>query len=133
MKPFRMTFLPALLVVSGVAFAADVKGAGKWTIDGDVQGYPIHDVCTLSGPDSKLTGTCTMEGHDRDTTGTFDGKTLTLKHAGEYQGDALTLTYTGKLQKDGTFSGDIDVQPQNYQGSFTATPTAASASAPKPQ
>lgn len=127
----RYTFAAGLLVSSAIAMAADSKAAGKWTIDGDVQDYPIHDVCTLSGTDSKLTGTCTMEGHDRDTTGTFDGTTLTLKHAGEYQGQALTLTYKGKLQKDGTVSGDIDVQPLNYQGTFTAT--AAAASAPKPR
>ena len=42
------------------------------------------------------------------------------------------MIYTGKLQKDGTFSGDSDVQPLNYQGSFTAT-SAAAASAAKPQ
>ena len=118
------------LAWSSIAFASDVKGAGKWTIEGDVQGYSIHDVCTLSGPDTKLTGTCTMEGRDRETTGTFDGTTLTLKHAGEYEGQALTLTYTGKLQKDGKVSGDIDVQPLNYSGSFTATPAAASAAKP---
>ncbi|WP_419805640.1 hypothetical protein [Terriglobus sp.] len=131
MKLARLSLVPALLAVSTFAFAADGKGAGKWTIEGDVQGYPIHDVCTLTGPDTKLTGTCTMDSKDRETTGTFDGTTLTLKHAGEYNGQALTLTYTGKLQKDGTVSGDIDVQPLNYQGTFTAT--AAAASAAKPQ
>ncbi len=131
MSATRIFIVAAALASSAIAFAADTKGAGKWTIDGDVQGYPIHDVCTLSGPDSKLTGTCTNEGKERETTGSFDGTTLTLKHAGEYQGDALTVTYTGKLQKDGTVSGDIDVQPLNYQGTFTAT--AATASATKPQ
>ena len=77
----RRTLVFAALASSAVAFAADSKLAGKWTIEGDVQGYPIHDVCTLSGPDTKLTGTCTMEGKDRETTGTFDGTTLTLNHA----------------------------------------------------
>lgn len=131
MGKVRRTLVTVLLCVSASAYAADSKVVGKWTFEGDVQGYPIHDVCTLSGPDTKLTGTCTMEGHDRETTGTFDGTTLTLKHPGEYQGQALTLTYTGKLQKDGTVSGDIDVQPLNYQGSFTAVATVP-ASAPKP-
>ncbi|GAA3756232.1 hypothetical protein [Terriglobus aquaticus] len=123
----------AALASSSFAFAADGKGAGKWTIDGDVQGYPIHDVCTLSGPDTKLTGTCTMDSKDRETTGTFDGTTLTLKHPGEYNGDALTITYTGKLQKDGTISGDIDVQPMSYSGTFTAARPASTTPAPKPQ
>ena len=131
MSAVRRCFAVALLASSTIVSAADLKVAGKWTFDGDVQGYPIHDVCTLSGPNTKLTGTCTMEGKDRETTGSFDGTTLTLKHAGEYQGDALTVTYTGKPQKDGTLSGDIDVQPLNYQGTFTATP--ATASATKPQ
>ena len=82
----------AALLISATAHAADSKMAGKLTIDGDVQGYPIHEVCTLSGPDTKLTGTCTTDGPDRETTGTFDGTTLILKHAGEYQGEALKLT-----------------------------------------
>ena len=126
----RRIFVVAVLASSAIAYAADPKVAGKWTIEGDVQGYPIHDVCTLSGPNTKLTGTCTMESKDRETTGTFDGTTLTLKHAGEYQGDALTIVYTGKLQKDGTFTGDIDVQPLNYQGTFTASAAAASSAKP---
>lgn len=130
MPAVRHTLLAIALVTNVVAFAGDSKDSGKWTIEGDVQGYPLHEVCTLSGTDAKLTGTCTTEGHDRETTGSFDGTILSLKHAGEYQGEALTLTYTGKLRKDGTVSGDIDVQPLNYQGAFTATKAAVRA--PKP-
>ncbi len=115
-------FRCAVVLCSSVtlAWTADSKIAGKWTIDGDVQGYPIHDVCTLSGTDDKLTGTCTMESKNRETTGSFDGTTLTLSHAGEYDGQALTLTYKGKLQQDGTVSGGINVDPLGYDGTFTA-------------
>lgn len=114
------------LLCASTAFAADSKMAGKWVITGDVQGYPINETCTLAGPDTKLVGKCTGL-KEVDATATFDGTTLTLKYPGEYQGQALDLTFAGKLQADGTLSGSIDVQPLNYDGTFTAKRDTAAA------
>ena len=106
------------LLVSTSAFAAPL--AGTWKITGDVQGYPINETCTLSGADDVLTGDCVGEKKVA-ATASRKGDVLTLVHPGEYQGQALTLTFTGKLQADGSLSGSIDVQPLNYDGTFTAT------------
>ncbi len=113
--------LLSLILVSSTAHAAPL--AGTWKISGDVQGYPIHETCTLTGDDASLTGTCTG-AKSYPATATRKGDMLTLKHGGEYQGQDLDLTFTGKLQADGTLSGSIDVQPLNYDGTFKATRTA---------
>ena len=107
----------ALFLLSASALAAPM--AGTWKLDGDVQGYPIHETCTLAGPDSALTGSCVGE-KTYPATATRKDDVVTLTHAGEYQGQDLTLTFTGKLQADGTLAGTIDVQPLNYDGTFTA-------------
>jgi len=117
-RPAMLGALLGAAMLSPSAVAADTKVAGTWKIDGDVQGYPIHETCTLSGPDDKLTGKCVGE-KTVDATAVLSGSTLTLKHPGEYQGEALTLTFTGKLQDDASVSGSIDVQPLNYDGTFT--------------
>ena len=114
----------AVLLTAATAMAEDSKVAGTWKIDGDVQGHPVVETCTLSGPDSKLTGSC-VGAKTYDATATFDGTTLTLKHAAEYQGDPLTLTFAGKLKDDGTLTGTIDVAPQGYDGTFTAKRSSA--------
>lgn len=110
----------ALFLLSASAIAAPL--AGTWKLDGDVQGYPIHETCTLAGADSALTGTCVGE-KTVPATATRKDDVLTLTHAGEYQGQDLTLTFTGKLQADGSLAGTIDVQPLNYDGTFTAKRT----------
>ena len=111
--------LLATLLVSSSALAA-TPIAGTWKINGDVQGYPIHETCSLTGDDSALTGTCAGE-KTVPAKASLKGNTFTLTHAGEYEGQPLTLTYTGKVQADGNIDGTIDVQPLNYDGTFTAT------------
>ncbi len=115
----KTVLLATLLVSSSVALAA-TPIAGSWKIDGDVQGYPIHETCTLTGSDDTLAGTCAGE-KTVPAKASLKGDTFTLTHAGEYQGQPLTLTYTGKLRADGNIDGSIDVQPLNYDGAFTAT------------
>ena len=107
--------------MSGLAFAAEGRIAGNWTITGDVQGYPVNEKCTLTGSDDKLAGSCTSESGKYDATGSLAGETLTIKHGGQYQGQALTLTFTGKLRADGSLSGNIFVAPLGYDGSFSAS------------
>lgn len=113
MKPALLS----LLLVATTATAAPL--AGTWKIDGDVQGHPVKETCTLAGPDTALTGTCAGE-KSYAATASRRGDMVTLTHAGDYQGQALILTFTGKLQADGSLAGAIDVQPLNYDGSFTA-------------
>ena len=110
--------LLATLFAAMPALAAPL--AGTWKIDGDVQGYPIKETCTFTGADTALTGTCVGE-KTVAATATRKDDTVTLIHPGEYQGQALTLTFAGKLQADGSLRGTIDVQPLNYDGTFTAT------------
>lgn len=101
---------------------------GAWTISGDVMGYPINETCTIAAPkdpkdtSGKLTGTCIdSDNKSRDTTVTITDKKIVFAHPGEYQGEALTLTFSGAYNDKGDLAGDIDVQPMNYQGTFTAT------------
>lgn len=94
---------------------------GTWTVTGDVQGYPLSETCVFTQTKDKMTGSCTdSDGKVRDTTVTVTDKKVVFSHAGEYQGSDLTLTYSGTLNDKGELAGDIDVQPLNYQGSFTA-------------
>jgi para-nitrobenzyl esterase len=94
--------------------------AGDWTIAGDIQGYPLSDVCTLTVQGNKISGTCRSQGKFYDVTGTIDGEKVTFNHAGEYNGDALTLTYFGVMAADGSFSGAVNVDPMNASGTYTA-------------
>ncbi len=112
----RSSFM--LLMLASPVFAAPI--AGIWKIDGDVQGHPVRETCTLAGDDTALTGTCVGE-KTVPATATRKDDIVKLTHAGEYQGQALMLTFTGKLQPDGSLHGSIDVQPLNYDGVFTAT------------
>ena len=112
-----MRTLSLLLLLAAPALAAPI--AGTWKISGDVQGHPINETCSLAGEDTALTGNCVGE-KTYPTTATRKGDLVTLTHAGEYQGQALTVTFTGKLQTDGSLAGTIDVQPLNYDGTFTA-------------
>ena len=94
---------------------------GAWTITGDVQGYPINESCTFKQDNDKILGPCkNAEGKSFDTKVTVDEKKVTFVHGGEYQGEALTLTFTGSWNDKGELSGDIDVQPMNVSGTFTA-------------
>ena len=113
----KRTLLTLLFLSSTAALAAPL--AGTWKISGDVQGYPINETCTLTGDDTALKGTCVGQ-KTYPATAVRKDDMVTLTHGGEYQGQDLTLTFTGKLQADGTLSGAIDVQPLNYDGTFTA-------------
>jgi len=94
---------------------------GAWTITGDVQGYPINESCSFRQDKDKIAGTCkNEEGKSYDTTVTIADKKVIFVHGGEYQGDSLTLTFTGAWNEKGELNGDIDVQPLNVSGSFTA-------------
>lgn len=120
--------LPLLILSSATLFAQQSQPVvhSTWTITGDVGGYPINETCIFTQANDKLTGSCTNEqGKNYDTTGTMTGKKVVFVHGGEYQGEALTLTFTGAYTDKGELAGDIDVEPLDYQGTFTATKKAA--------
>ena len=111
----------SLLLLSTTALFAQPTIPGSWTISGDVQGYPVNESCTFTQDKDKITGSCKgSDGKAYDTTVTVDGQKVVFVHGGEYEGQALTLTYTGTYNDKGELSGDIDVQPLNYAGTFTA-------------
>jgi hypothetical protein len=113
-------FLP-LLILSTTALFAQPTVPGSWTITGDVQGYPITETCIFKQVADNITGSCTnSDGKTYDTTVTIDGSKVIFIHGGEYDGQPLTLTYTGTYNDKGDLSGDIDVKPLGYDGTFTA-------------
>ena len=115
-----MKRLLLLFLASTSALLAQPTVPGTWTITGDVQGYPINETCIFTQDKDKITGSCKdSDGKAYDTTVTVTDKKVVFVHAGEYEGQALTLTYTGTYNDKGELSGDIDVQPLNYDGTFT--------------
>jgi len=110
-----------LLLASAATLLAQPVIPGAWTITGDVQGYPINESCSFTQDKEKISGVCKNgEGKSYDTTVSVAEKKVTFVHGGQYQGDALTLTFTGTWNDKGELDGDIDVQPLNVAGTFTA-------------
>ena len=115
-----------LLILSTTALFAQPTVPGSWTISGDVQGYPVNETCTFTQDKHKISGSCKgYDGKSYYTTVTATDNKVVFVHGGEYEGQALTLTYTGTYNDKGELSGDIDVQPLNYAGTFTAKKTEA--------
>ncbi|QHN03057.1 hypothetical protein FTO74_06490 [Granulicella sp. WH15] len=115
-----------LLIFSTTTLLAQPAVPGTWTISGDVQGYPINETCTFTQIGDKVTGSCVdSDSKKRDTTVTIDGQKIIFVHDGEYESKPLTLTYTGTWNDKGELSGDIDVKPLGYSGTFTAKQTDA--------
>ena len=119
-----MKLVLSLLLLSTTALFAQPTVPGSWTITGDVQGYPVNETCTFTQDKDKITGSCkNSDGKAYDTTVTVNDNKVVFVHGGEYEGQALTLTFTGTYNDKGELAGDIDVQPLNYDGTFTAKKT----------
>jgi hypothetical protein len=116
-----MTRIVSMLLLSAATLSMAPALPGTWTITGDVQGYPINDVCVFTQADDKLSGSCTMEGKTLDATAiSTDGGKLVWAHGGEYEGQPLTLTYTGAFTEKGDITGTIYVTPLAVDGTFSA-------------
>lgn len=115
MKLFVLAFLSITAV-----FAADDIGTGTWKIEGDIQGNPVRELCTLTQAEGKITGSCKGDTGTFDVTGEVDGQKLVFRHPGEYEGEKLTITYSGKVDETGTLKGTVDVQPMDVSGDFSA-------------
>jgi len=115
MKFFSIAFLAMTAVL-----AADDLATGTWKIEGDIQGNPVRDLCTLTQADGKITGSCKGDIGTFDVKGEVTGNKVVFRHGGEYQGDKLTLTYSGTIDDMGVLKGTVDVQPMDVSGDFTA-------------
>jgi hypothetical protein len=119
-----MKRLLLLFLASTSALLAQPTVPGSWTITGDVQGYPVNETCVFTQDKDKISGSCKdSEGKAYDTTVTVSDNKVVFAHAGEYEGQALTITFTGTYNDKGELAGAIDVQPLNYDGTFTAKKT----------
>ena len=95
--------------------------SGSWKIDVEVGGETHSATCSFQQDGEKLTGNCKLEGGDQALTGEVKGEKVSWVHKGEYNGQALTATYKGTVQSTTTVKGDVDVQPFDVSGTFTAT------------
>jgi hypothetical protein len=94
---------------------------GSWKIEVDVAGEAHSGTCSIMQDGEKLAGTCKVEGGEQALTGEVKGQKVTWSHKGEYNGEALTATYKGTIESPTSVKGDIDVQPFDVAGTFTAT------------
>lgn len=95
--------------------------SGSWKIEVDVAGEAHSGTCSIQQDGEKLTGTCKVESGEQALTGEVKGQKVVWSHKGEYNGETLTATYKGSVESATTVKGDIDVQPMDVAGTFTAT------------
>jgi len=95
--------------------------SGTWKIEADVAGETHTGTCNIEQAQEKLSGTCKLEHGEAALTGEVKGTTVTWSHKGEYNGEALTANYKGTVESPTTVKGDLDVQPFDVSGTFTAT------------
>lgn len=100
---------------------AAVALSGTWKIEADVAGETHSGTCKLEQAEEKLSGSCKLESGEVALTGEVKGKTVTWSHKGEYNGEALTANYKGTVESPTMVKGDLDVQPFDVSGTFTAT------------
>lgn len=113
----------SVLVFASSAFAAGTGLTGQWAVHNSIAGNESDHTCTLVQTDNKITGTCkSAEGKDLAVTGSVDGNKVTWQYQSEYNGTPLTLVYTATLDDSGKVAGNVEVQPFNVTGDFTATP-----------
>lgn len=101
--------------------AAPATLSGSWKIDASVGGETHSGTCTLKQDGEKLTGICKVEDQEQALTGEVKGQKVAWSHKGEYNGEPLTASYKGDVESPTTMKGDLDVQPFDVQGTFTAT------------
>lgn len=116
----KFSFLPAMLFACS-AFAAGAPNlTGQWSVHNSIAGHESDTECKLVQTDDKLTGTCISNDKDVEVTGSLDGNKATWTYDTEYNGTPITLTYTVTLDDSGKMAGEVEVQPFNVMGEFTA-------------
>ena len=112
----------SILLFASSAFA-EQNVTGKWAIHNSIAGSESDLECKLVVTDNKITGTCKDQDKDLQITGTVDGRKVNWQYASEYNGSPITLIYTATLDDSGKIAGNVEVQPFNVIGDFTATPS----------
>ena len=119
-----------VLATSVLAFASSAFAAGspsltgQWAVHNSIAGNESDQNCTFAQTDNKLGGSCkSSEGKDLAVTGSIDGNKVTWQYDSEYNGSPLTMVYTATLDDSGKIAGNVEVQPFNVSGDFTATPS----------
>ena len=97
--------LATLALMLALPGAAPANMAGKWIIDGDVQGNQVSLACVIEQSDEAFKGKCQINGTD---TADMDGTVTDAKFKFAFTVQGYTLTYTGTLDSD-AISGDIEV------------------------
>ncbi len=115
-----LSFVIACSAVTALGQGASV--AGVWKVTGDVMGYPVDELCTFAQDGKKLTGSCKSSDSDKpaEITGDVDEKKVTWSLKSQYNGQDIVVTFKGTLEEPTQFKGDIDVQPLNVGGTFSA-------------
>ena len=118
----RRLFLLALVILTiAAAQAQPVSVSGNWKVAANVSGNASESTCAFTQKDTELTGTCKGERGDVTITGKVDGKTVSWQFDTQYEGQTLTVYYSGTLDVPEKMTGNINVQPMNVSGEFTAT------------
>lgn len=117
-----LAFVLAFSAVPATGQGTPASVGGAWRVTGDIQGHPVDSVCTFAQDGKKLTGSCKSARQDKatDITGEVDEKKVTWALKTDYNGQEITLTFKGTLDGPEQFKGDIDVQPLNVAGTFSA-------------
>lgn len=96
----------ALCLLAALPLSAATGIAGKWTLEGDVQGNPIAMTCTMEqSAEAKITGNCTI---NNEQTVPVTGTAKDAKFTFTFTASGYTLTYTGTVEGD-TMKGGIEV------------------------
>lgn len=117
-----LAFILAFSAASVLGQGAAASVAGAWKVSGDVMGVGIDLACTFTQDSKKLTGTCKSAGESKatDITGEVDDKKVMWSLKTTYNGEEINVTFKGTLDDTAQLKGDIDVQPLNVGGTFSA-------------
>ena len=123
----------AFALLAAPVLAQGTSVSGTWKVTGDVVGNTVDEVCEFKQDGKKLTGSCKSAGAEKVTeiVGEVDDRKVTWKLDSEYQGQKITVTFTGTLDATSQLKGDIDVQPFNVAGTFSAAKQEAKKEEPK--
>jgi opacity protein-like surface antigen len=107
--------LIAVILLAGVAVAADISGTWNATVNlGDQTGSPTF---VFKQDGEKLTGTYSGALGDAKLSGTVKGNEISF----DFEAQGIAVNYSGKLSADGKrIEGTVDYGGQ-VSGTFTAT------------
>lgn len=124
-------FIALLFAFAASASAAGNNGlAGVWKIHQSIAGNDADLICTFTVKDNVIGGSCGSNENPSPVKGALDGKKVTWQFDTDWNGQSLTLTYTATLTDSDSFTGNVDVQPFEVSGEFSASPADAAPAKP---